>query len=693
MIIETNITHTYSSGDGHHIRFLDAFKGIAISGTVLVHATDPFRAELPRLLGNFTYEGARGVQMLFMISAFLAFRSLNRNQGGPHGIFEYLKWVASRYVRLAPLFWLLLISQFTLCGWDHYINNTEDLIGALSAIFLLHGLSPRYHVKFWAPGWYIGTLFLFDLFAPYLAKKIKSLHTAVYFFVASLVCGYGVSRLLEVHIPNIPFFKNDPALATTFLFDWLPFQLPVLSLGIILYFLLEKLQESALWNRKAAYELLFISLAAFAVLIDMCPSHGAAIYGFSAAFFGILVSQAIQPCRIFVNPLWETLGRRSYEIYIMHTIVLGFLTSLDFLSFDNVILRTFLYVILCLAGSWLAGILLDYLFERPLKWVTAEVRNFFRQFKRSTRHSLYIIAAIMVIPVFSAMLILGNKENIAIMVAAVYLLLLGAIWLLVRWIGQSHILQKMQKNGFLFSVLVKRDFTKKYKRTALGIAWSMLSPLLQLLVMWLVFKRFFGNNMDHYVVYLFAGQLVFSFFTDSTNSGMEALLGNSDIFTKVNVPKYLFLLSKNVSSFINFSLTLVIFFIFVGVDGLAFSWKYVLLLYPILCLMIFNIGTGFVLSAMYVFFRDIQYLWGVFTLLLMYMSAIFYTIDGYPPFARNLFLLNPIYVYIRYFRKIVIDGTIPTIWFHLVAAGYALIMISLGAWVYKKFNHEFLYYV
>ena len=274
-----------------------------------------------------------------------------------------------------------------------------------------------------------------------------------------------------------------------------------------------------------------------------------------------------------------------------------------------------------------------------------------------------------------------------------YLLLLGDIWLMVKWVRQSHTFRKMQKNGFLFSVLVKRDFTKKYKRTALGMAWSMLSPLLQLLVMWLVFNRFFGNNVDHYIIYLFAGQLVFSFFTDSTNSGMEALLENSDIFTKVNVPKYLFLLSKNVSSFINFALTLVIFFIFVGVDGVAFSWKYMLLLYPILCLMIFNIGTGFVLSAMYVFFRDIKYLWSVFTLLLMYMSAIFYTIDSYSPFVRNLFLLNPIYVYIRYFRKIVIDGTIPSIWFHLVAAGYALIMICLGAWVYKRYNHEFLYYV
>ena len=378
MIIEADITQTYNNGNEHHMRFLDALKGIAIFGTVLVHATDSFRAELPRLFGNLTYEGARGVQIFFIISAFLTFRSLKRHQEELHGVSGYLKWVVRRYVRLAPLFWVLLISQIALYGWDHYINSTEDFIGLLSAIFLLHGLSVRYHVWFWGPGWYIGTLFLFELIAPYLAKKIKNLHAAVCFFVASLALGYGISRFLELHISELSFFQNDPTLAATFLFDWLPFQLPVLSLGIILYFLLKKLQGSALWNRKVAYELLFVSLTVVAVLVDVAPYYGATIYGFSVAFLGILVSQAIHPCCILVNPLWEALGRRSYGIYITHCVVLELLYSLDFLSFDNAILCTLLYVMLCTVCSWLAAVLLDYLFERPLKWIISEVHSLFR---------------------------------------------------------------------------------------------------------------------------------------------------------------------------------------------------------------------------------------------------------------------------------------------------------------------------
>ena len=254
-------------------------------------------------------------------------------------------------------------------------------------------------------------------------------------------------------------------------------------------------------------------------------------------------------------------------------------------------------------------------------------------------------------------------------------------------------LGRLRQNRFLFEELVSRDFKKKYKRTVLGMAWSVLSPLLNLLVMRLVFTQFFGRSMEHYTTYLFCGNLVYSFFSESTNQGMSALMDNAAIFTKINVPKYMFLLSKNVQTLINFGITMAVFLLFCVLDGILFTWRFVLLLYPILCLMVFNIGVGLILSAMFVFFRDIQYLWSVFTLLLMYMSAIFYTIDGYSPLVQNLFLLNPVYLYIRYFRKIVIDCVVPSVWMHLLGAAYALIVFVIGAVIYKKKNHEFLYYV
>ena len=110
-------------------------------------------------------------------------------------------------------------------------------------------------------------------------------------------------------------------------------------------------------------------------------------------------------------------------------------------------------------------------------------------------------------------------------------------------------------------------------------------------------------------------------------------------------------------------------------------------------MIIFNIGAGLVLSALFVFFRDMQYLWNVFVTLLMYASAIFYTVDSFPYFMQRLFLCNPVYVYIKYFRIIVIDNAIPSLEFNLLAVGYAVLAFAIGILFYKKLNHKFLYYV
>ena len=159
------------------------------------------------------------------------------------------------------------------------------------------------------------------------------------------------------------------------------------------------------------------------------------------------------------------------------------------------------------------------------------------------------------------------------------------------------------------------------------------------------------------------------------------------------MPKYIFLLTKNVSAIINFAITLVIFFLFVAIDGIAFSWRFFMIVYPVVCLILFNIGIGLILSAMFVFFRDTQYLYDIATLLLMYLSAIFYSVEAYAPNIQRLFLLNPIYCYIKYIRLIVIDGVIPSLQYHLLLLLYAFAAVVIGGWIYKRQNHKFLYYV
>ena len=222
-------------------------------------------------------------------------------------------------------------------------------------------------------------------------------------------------------------------------------------------------------------------------------------------------------------------------------------------------------------------------------------------------------------------------------------------------------LARLRKYQFLFEELVKRDFKKKYKRTVLGMGWSVLMPLLTLLVMKVVFEQFFGRNMLHYTTYLFCGNM--------------------------------FLFSGSIQTLINFMLTLCVFFVFCALDHVTFTWRFAMLVYPILTLLVFNMGIGLILSALYMFFRDLDYLWGVFLQLLMYGSAIFYTIDKMPAKAKLVFAFNPVYRHIAYFREIVLSASVPSLETHLTLGGFAIVAFTVGAWMYRHYNTRFLYYV
>lgn len=245
---------------------------------------------------------------------------------------------------------------------------------------------------------------------------------------------------------------------------------------------------------------------------------------------------------------------------------------------------------------------------------------------------------------------------------------------------------------FVFSELMKRDFKTKYKRSVLGILWSMLAPLFTLLVMDFVFGSFFGRGAAHYTIYLFTGIVVMTYYSQATNSGMGALVNNASIFSKVNVPKYLFLFSNIASSSINFGLTLILYFIFVIGDGLSIHWNYILLIFPLFCLILTVIGVSMILSALFVFFKDIQYLYGVFMTALNYCTPIFYTPDILGDMAY-IFYVNPLFLFMNYIREIVIYSRIPSLEYHVACFVYSLVLLLMGFFVYKKYNYKFLYYV
>lgn len=231
--------------------------------------------------------------------------------------------------------------------------------------------------------------------------------------------------------------------------------------------------------------------------------------------------------------------------------------------------------------------------------------------------------------------------------------------------------------------LIRRDFIKKYKRTTFGILWSALSPLFLLITMDIIFGTFFGRNMPHYTIYLFSGLLLFNYFSSATRGIMTALYANAPIYSKVQVPKHYFVLSLSVARFIDFLVALAVYFIFVAVDGITFNGRLLYLVYPIICLYMINLGIGMFLSTIYIFFRDINYLWPIICRIIMYASAIFYDVNILPGIVRRLLRCNPLYMCIDYFRQLVIHSTVPSFEYHLVLGLMAVFCLVLGFVTYN----------
>lgn len=256
---------------------------------------------------------------------------------------------------------------------------------------------------------------------------------------------------------------------------------------------------------------------------------------------------------------------------------------------------------------------------------------------------------------------------------------------------QEEIRRRNKQRRFLLGQLVRRDFRDRYKRTFFGVIWSMLSPLLQFTTQALVFSYFFKRG-EHFISYLIVGNIVYHYFSDATGQSMFAFTSNIGIISRIRIDKTLFLLSKNISCLINFFLTFVIMFAIVLIDGIRPDVIWICLCYPILCLFFFNMGIGYILSTLHVFFRDTQYFYGLLSHNLIYFCAIFYRISAFPDNIQKLFFLNPVYCYIYYFRSVILYKTLPSYEVNLRCFLYALVFFLLGRAVYAANNKRFFNY-
>lgn len=250
---------------------------------------------------------------------------------------------------------------------------------------------------------------------------------------------------------------------------------------------------------------------------------------------------------------------------------------------------------------------------------------------------------------------------------------------------------------YLLQNLITRDFKLKYRRSVLGVAWSVLNPLLTCLVMWAVFGALFdgrGQGIENFPVFLIIGQLLFNFFRESTTMAMESVLKNAPLLRKVYIPKYIFPVEKTCFALVNCFFSLIALLVVVLVTWSPITLNTALLaLYPLLMLFLFSLGVGLVLSTLYVFVRDIMHIWEVFCTLLVYGSAIFYDPRQMAGWMQRIINLNPIYWYITSVRSCLMWGEGLTANMMLVCTLCAALSMGLGLYVFKKNQDKFVLYM
>lgn len=246
----------------------------------------------------------------------------------------------------------------------------------------------------------------------------------------------------------------------------------------------------------------------------------------------------------------------------------------------------------------------------------------------------------------------------------------------------------------LLSLLVERDIKLKYRRSALGYIWSILNPLLSMLVMVIVFSHMFSRGIENYPVYLICGNILFNFLRDSSTQAMHSIVSNAAMLKKIYVPKYIFTLSRITSSFVNLLFSLGALLIVMIITRIRFSWINLMMIIPIVELYVFCVGLGLFLAAANVFFRDISNIWNVVTLAWMYLTPIFYSLESTSPMMRRLIpQLNPMYLYVTQMRAFVMSRAWPAPVLIGRGALIAVLMLALGLLVFTRTKDKFILHI
>lgn len=269
-------------------------------------------------------------------------------------------------------------------------------------------------------------------------------------------------------------------------------------------------------------------------------------------------------------------------------------------------------------------------------------------------------------------------------------------------IVSSHAKNEVEKDRFILKQLVTKDFKIKYRRSFLGVAWSVLNPLLMMIVMAVVFSTIFAQGRNGtvspelYPLYLIVGNVTFSVMSESTNQALMSIIWASSLLKKVKVHRWVFPVQKVLFSLVNFGFSLIAVAIVMIWFHIVPTWHLILLPVCLFLLMLFCMGLGMMLSALTVFFRDIMHLWSVVITAWTYLTPIFWTTDfigQMPHVVRIIMYANPMYNYIQFMRDIFLFQTTPTFFTVGMCVAWAVVALVLGYVVFHSSEHKFILYI
>ncbi len=241
----------------------------------------------------------------------------------------------------------------------------------------------------------------------------------------------------------------------------------------------------------------------------------------------------------------------------------------------------------------------------------------------------------------------------------------------------------------LIKLLVVRDLTVRYKRSVLGVWWTILNPALTIAVLWIVFSNFFGKQgeLDEpYIVYLTAGILIATYFTQGVIAAGSAIVNSRNVLIKIYIPPEIFSLSAGVAAAAHFIISLVPMLLLQVLTGQGIPWTVILVPIPLFFMLMLVTGLGLLIASAAVYFRDVIDIAKVITQLLNYLIPTFWTIDFISDSPKALALVegNPLYSFLVVFRSWAYGGPDASAWLVGVMAMSGLVALTLGVYVFSR---------